>query len=80
MAGIRIRIPVLMINGRNDFDIPVKELQEPLFRWLGSPPGDKKHVVVEGGHVVPRHPAAKQPAFAPERAPSCGLFLRSPGR
>jgi cephalosporin-C deacetylase-like acetyl esterase len=51
----RIRIPVLMINGRNDFLLPLNELQLPLFRLLGSAPADKRHFVVEGGHTPPRN-------------------------
>ncbi|MBK5294028.1 MAG: SUMF1/EgtB/PvdO family nonheme iron enzyme [Acidobacteriia bacterium] len=56
----RIRAPVLMINGSNDFEIPVSRLQIPLFRLLGSPPGRKRHFMVEGGHVVPRNLVVKE--------------------
>ena len=56
----RIRIPVLMLNGKNDFDIPVDQMQRPLFRLLGSAPADKRHFVVEGGHVVPRKLVVKE--------------------
>jgi cephalosporin-C deacetylase-like acetyl esterase len=56
----RIRIPVLMINGKNDFSIPVERLQLPLFRLLGSPPKDKRHFLVEGGHVPPRNLVVKE--------------------
>jgi dienelactone hydrolase len=56
----RIRIPVLMLNGRNDFQLPVEQLQVPLFRLLGSAPADKRHFLVEGGHVVPRQLVVKE--------------------
>ncbi len=56
----RIRAPVLMINGRNDFDTPFDQLQVPLFRLLGSPPGQKRHFLVESGHVVPRNLVVKE--------------------
>jgi predicted Ser/Thr protein kinase/dienelactone hydrolase len=56
----RIRIPVLMINGKNDFDIPVERLQLPLFRLLGSAPADKRHFTVEGGHTPPRNLMVKE--------------------
>lgn len=56
----RIRMPVLMINGKNDFDIPVERLQLPMFRLLGTPAADKRHVVVEGGHVPPRNLVVKE--------------------
>jgi dienelactone hydrolase len=56
----RVRIPVLMINGRDDFVNTVEGSQLPLFRFLGSPPADKRHVMVDGGHVVPRNVMIKE--------------------
>ena len=50
----RIRIPVLLIAGRYDFQHPVETSQLPLLQALGTPEKDKKHVVYEGGHVAPR--------------------------
>ncbi len=50
----RVRIPVLMVNGREDFDLPYATAQVPMFRLLGTPPADKKHAVLEGGHI-PAH-------------------------
>jgi formylglycine-generating enzyme required for sulfatase activity/tRNA A-37 threonylcarbamoyl transferase component Bud32 len=50
----RIRVPTLMINGRYDFYFPVATSQLPMFRLLGTPPGEKKHVIEEGSHFVPR--------------------------
>lgn len=32
----RVKVPVLMINGRYDFEIPLETCQQPLFRWLGG--------------------------------------------
>ena len=49
----RVRVPVLMINGRYDFTEPFETSQQPLFRLLGSPAKDKKHVVFDSGHVPP---------------------------
>lgn len=49
----RVRVPVLMVNGRFDFSAPFETNQVPLFRLLGSPAKDKKHVVFESGHVPP---------------------------
>jgi dienelactone hydrolase len=45
-----VKTPVLMVNGRNDFQAPVAS-QQRLFELLGTPPEHKKHVVLEGGHV-----------------------------
>jgi eukaryotic-like serine/threonine-protein kinase len=50
----RVRIPVLMMNGRYDFFFPLETSQIPLYRLLGSPSDRKRHVVSEGSHFVPR--------------------------
>ncbi len=50
----RIRIPTLMINGRYDFFFPVESSQLAMFRLLGTPADQKRHVVEEGSHFVPR--------------------------
>jgi len=49
----RVKQPVLMVNGRYDHFFPVETSQKPMFRLLGSPPGDKRHVIFESGHVPP---------------------------
>ena len=49
----RVRVPVLMVNGRYDFMAPYETSQLPLFRLLGTPAADKKHVVFDCGHVPP---------------------------
>jgi fermentation-respiration switch protein FrsA (DUF1100 family) len=46
----RVKIPVLMLNGRYDDLFPLESSQLPLFRLLGTPDKDKKHVVFEAGH------------------------------
>jgi len=45
-----MKIPVLMINGRYDFVFPAEKLQEPMFRWFGTPEKNKRHVVLETTH------------------------------
>ena len=50
----RIRIPTLMLNGRYDFFFPIESSQIPMFKLLGTPADQKRHVVEEGGHFVPR--------------------------
>jgi pimeloyl-ACP methyl ester carboxylesterase len=47
----RVEIPVLMLNGREDFLNPLETSERPLFELLGTPEKDKKHVLFEGGHV-----------------------------
>ncbi len=49
----RVALPLLMLNGRDDFTFPVETSQEPLFRLFGTPPAEKKRVVFDGGHVFP---------------------------
>ncbi len=50
----RVRVPVLMLNGRYDHYFPVETSQMPMFELLGSPKDDKKYYVYETGHFVPR--------------------------
>ena len=50
----RVRIPVLMLNGKYDFFFPAGTAQQPFFERLGTAAADKKYVVDEGGHDVPR--------------------------
>jgi hypothetical protein len=46
--------PTLMINGRSDLLVPLETSQIPMFRLLGAPAKDKRHVVLEGGHASVR--------------------------
>jgi pimeloyl-ACP methyl ester carboxylesterase len=46
----RVKVPVLLINGRNDFSVSL-EAQHRLWELLGTPPEHKKRVTLEGGHV-----------------------------
>lgn len=48
----RLKMPVLMINGRYDYTFPLETSQDQLFRTLGTPPADKKHVVLDTPHDV----------------------------
>jgi eukaryotic-like serine/threonine-protein kinase len=51
----RVRIPVLMLNSRQDFRFPLETSQNPLFNALGSPAAQKKHVLIDAfGHYTPR--------------------------
>ena len=50
----RITIPVLMLNGRYDFFFPLETSQKPMYQLLGTPEENKRHVVADGGHDVPR--------------------------
>lgn len=45
------RVPTLMINGRDDFLMPVESAQSHLFRLLGTPVSQKRHALLAGGHL-----------------------------
>ena len=55
----RVKIPVLLINGRYDFVFPMETCQEPFFHALGAPDADKKHVLYDTGHAPPLLPMMK---------------------
>jgi cephalosporin-C deacetylase-like acetyl esterase len=50
----RVTQPVLMLNGKYDMFFPVETSQMPMFNMLGTPKKDKKILVYEAGHLVPR--------------------------
>jgi len=56
----RVKVPVLMLNGRFDFLIPPETSQAPMFRLLGTPKEHKRRVVYESGHIIPRNEMIKQ--------------------
>jgi eukaryotic-like serine/threonine-protein kinase len=55
----RVKQPTLMLNGRYDFFFPVESTQEPFYRLLGSKQDQKKHLLYDGGHSVPRNELIK---------------------
>ncbi|HJZ12296.1 MAG TPA: hypothetical protein VJ521_09105, partial [Acidobacteriota bacterium] len=50
----RVSIPTLMLNGRYDFFLPINTAQLPAFRLLGTPQKDKRQVIYDTGHDIPR--------------------------
>jgi len=56
----RVKQPVLMLNGRYDFFFPVESTQEPFFRMLGSKKDQKKHLLYDTGHNIPRNELIKE--------------------
>jgi dienelactone hydrolase len=56
----RITVPTLMLNGRYDFFYPMECCQESMFRFLGAPSAQKRRVVYETGHNVPRAELIKE--------------------
>jgi dienelactone hydrolase len=54
-------VPVLMLNGRYDGTFPLESSQRPLFDLLGTPAGDKRRVLYDGGHgAFPRPEAVRE--------------------
>ena len=46
----RVKVPVLMINGRHDAIEPLENAQLTMLRAWGTPEADRKHVIFETGH------------------------------
>jgi len=46
----RVKIPVLMVNGREDFVFPLETSQKPMYEFLGTPEEHKQHKIYPGGH------------------------------
>ena len=49
----RVKIPVLMLNGRYDHFFPVETSQIPMYDFLGTDPKFKKHIIYDTGHYIP---------------------------
>lgn len=56
----RIKIPVLMLNGKYDGFFPAETSQIPMFNLFGTPTEQKRRVVYETGHNVPRDQLIKE--------------------
>jgi dienelactone hydrolase len=56
----RVKIPILMLNGRYDAVFPHESSQVPMFQALGTPSGLKRHIIYEAGHFVPRDQLIKE--------------------
>jgi pimeloyl-ACP methyl ester carboxylesterase len=56
----RVKVPVLMLNGRYDFFFPTEQAQEPMFAMLGTPPADKRHVLFDTAHNIPRNDLVRE--------------------
>ncbi len=56
----RVKIPVIMLNGKYDHFFPVETSQKPMFELFGTPLAQKKYVLFETGHFVPRNQLIKE--------------------
>jgi serine/threonine protein kinase/formylglycine-generating enzyme required for sulfatase activity/dienelactone hydrolase len=55
-----VTLPLLMLNGRSDFLYPVETSQEPLYRMLGTPGKDKRRVLFDASHALPRNEVIRE--------------------
>jgi formylglycine-generating enzyme required for sulfatase activity len=46
-----VTAPVLMANGRYDFQFALETVQIPMFRLLGAAEKDKRHAMLDAGHI-----------------------------
>jgi len=56
----RVRIPVLMLNGRYDSIFPYQTAQLPMFKLLGTPEEHKRQILYDTGHNIPRNQLIKE--------------------
>jgi dienelactone hydrolase len=56
----RVMQPVLMLSGRYDFFYPVETSQVPMFRLLGARQANKRHVLYDTAHSIPRNELIKE--------------------
>ncbi len=56
----RVKQPTLMLNGKYDFFFPVESTQEPFYNLLGSKKDQKKHLLYDTSHNIPRNELIKE--------------------
>jgi dienelactone hydrolase len=56
----RVRIPVLMLNGKYDYYYPPETSQKPMFALLGTPAEHKRQIIYDSSHLVPRSELIKE--------------------
>ena len=56
----RVKVPTLLVGGRYDEFFPLETSQNVMFRFLGTPEKDKRHAVLEGGHIPPYDQLVKE--------------------
>ncbi|MGZ8867954.1 MAG: SUMF1/EgtB/PvdO family nonheme iron enzyme, partial [Thermoanaerobaculia bacterium] len=56
----RIKQPTLMLNARYDHFFPVETSSRVMFHLLGTPEADKRFILFESGHALPRNEVIKE--------------------
>ena len=67
-----------MLNGRFDFFFPVDTSQRPMFETLGTPKAQKRHMLYDTGHGIPRVEMIKETLDWLDRYQSRERRLRAP--
>ena len=49
-----------MLDGRYDFSFPTETAQRPMFNTFGTPKSDKRFVLLDSGHILPRNAVVKE--------------------
>jgi dienelactone hydrolase len=55
-----LKIPVLQLSGRYDYNFPDESSSLPFFKMLGTPVAQKKRVLYDTGHNLPTNEAYKE--------------------
>ncbi|MCZ6672073.1 MAG: protein kinase, partial [Verrucomicrobia bacterium] len=56
----RVTIPTLMLNGKYDASVVYETSAKPMFDLLGTPHEDKRQILYESDHVIPRRELIKE--------------------
>ena len=56
----RVKIPTLILSGLYDPSFPHETVVKPMFQLLGTPDKDKKNVVYETDHFIPRNELVRE--------------------
>jgi len=56
----RIKVPTLMLNGKYDMVFPLDTAVRPAFNLLGTPEKDKKLIIYDTDHYVPKRELIKE--------------------
>jgi serine/threonine protein kinase/dienelactone hydrolase len=56
----RVKVPTLMLNGRYDLTFPLETSVKPMFDLLGTPREDKRLVLYDTDHFIPRNGLIKE--------------------
>jgi eukaryotic-like serine/threonine-protein kinase len=56
----RVKVPTLLVDGRYDEFFPLETSQHVMFRFLGTAEADKRHAILDGGHIPPYNEMVKE--------------------